>query len=381
MELADQERDIYNTESSWEEVFVKAIRTSPQYNSARSQIDRHVNRSGPAGMSAFVQSRLRKSRKFNGYITPRNGRFFTHQEVTKYLLVKFHDLRYRFLKAGDTLNVRDPYWAQMSTPISDPSFGEVIIPKKEDYPSDFPFPLCTNCSQNDHLWFQCPIKNSPRCYSCKLGGHLARDCPYKSYFTGSSRDAFPESDPWKDPETRKRLTFCHEGYPFEEIKDCLDPEVVQDFRSGTEELASVSVLPKEAPVKISIVKSERLPPEETTDTRNVTTDSNQNISEVKVAATRSGQKYKTDDRDESEVPPLPPPTEQHKADKERQESHSSESSVSEPPTPTIRHPENGEVLGLFPKCYTKHPRLSSPWKTWPQSLKARLLVINRLARS
>ena len=92
MELADQERDIYNTESSWSEVFVKAIRTSPQYNSARSQIDRHINRSGSAGMSAFVQSRLRNSRKFNGYITPRNGRFFTHQEVTKYPLVKFHDL-------------------------------------------------------------------------------------------------------------------------------------------------------------------------------------------------------------------------------------------------------------------------------------------------
>ena len=43
------------------------------------------------------------------------------------------------------------------------------------------------------------------------------------------------------------------------------------------------------------------------------------------------------------------------------QSYGTDSSAPEQPTTEIRHPENNEILALFPQSYAKHPGLPSPW--------------------
>jgi hypothetical protein len=43
-------------------------------------------------------------------------------------------------------------------------------------------------------------------------------------------------------------------------------------------------------------------------------------------------------------------------------SFGSDSSASKRPTSEVRHPEDDEMIGLFPQSYTEHPRLPSPWE-------------------
>ena len=77
------------------------------------------------------------------------------------------------------------------------------------------------------------------------------NCPHESHFQIEARESFPDKDPLADKDMREKLYFPDPLNDKEYVMEIMIPELRQnlkdqDFKCGTEEPASISVLPLEA---------------------------------------------------------------------------------------------------------------------------------------